>query len=87
MFCPLKLYLQHNLNKEIEDEMTVNKGIKDLRIDLQDITQRNIRKVKKDMEIPKIEEILSNQVEDYQKCGIQGCYSFLSNFYDFTLFQ
>lgn len=65
MFCPLKLYLQHNLNKEIEDEMIVNKGIKDLRIDLQDITQRNIRKVKKDMEIPKIEEILSKQVEDY----------------------
>lgn len=65
MFCPLKLYLQENLNTNVEDEIFINKTIKDLRIDLQDITQRNIRKVKKEMEIPEIEKILSIQVEDY----------------------
>lgn len=65
MFCPLKLYLQENLNTNVEEEIFINKTIKDLRIDLQDITQRNIRKVKKEMEIPEIEKILSIQVKDY----------------------
>lgn len=65
MFCPLKLYLQYHLNDNDEKNMFINKHIKDLRIDLQDITQRNIRKVKKEMEIPEIEKKLAIQTEDY----------------------
>lgn len=65
MYCPMKLYIQHNLNENIENTIFINKTIKDLRIDLQDITQRNIRSIKKEMEIPKIEQELSKQIEDY----------------------
>ena len=78
MFCPLKLYFQENLNRNLEDEIFKNKSIKDLRIDLQDITQRNIRKVKKEMEIPEIEKTLSRQVEDY----IQTTFEILKEKYD-----
>lgn len=66
MFCPLKLYLQYNLKEdEEENEIFINKHIKDLRIDLQDITQRNIRKIKKNMELEEIESKLAIQTEDY----------------------
>ena len=42
MFCPLKLYFQKNLDEEIKENFTVSKTIKELRVDIQDIIQRNI---------------------------------------------
>ena len=65
MFCPLKLYFQKNLDEEIKENFTVSKTIKELRVDIQDIIQRNMRHVKKDMTVDDIKGKLSRQVDNY----------------------
>ena len=65
MFCPLKLYFQKNLDEEIKENFTVSKTIKELRVDIQDIMQRNMRHVKKDMTVDDIKGKLSRQVDNY----------------------
>ena len=70
MYCPLKLYLQNEIDEEINNELLLNKTMKELRIDLQDLFQRNLRRLKKDMEIAEIEENLSRNIEDYIKNSI-----------------
>jgi len=65
MFCPLKLYFQYNLDEEMNEEFLISKAIKDLRIDIQDIFQRNIKRLKKEMSIEEIEKIMYIQVEEY----------------------
>lgn len=65
MFCPLKLYFEKNIDKKDDDDMFKAKIIKDLRIDLEDLLHKNLRKLKKDMEIPEIENTLSQQVLQY----------------------
>lgn len=67
MYCPLKLYFLYNLDEEKIEDYQVNKIIKDLRIDIFDLLQRNMRKLKKEMKIEEIEKILSNQIEEYVK--------------------
>jgi len=70
MYCPLKLYLQNEMDEEINNELLLHKTMKELRIDLQDLFQRNLRRLKKDMEIAEIEENLSRNIEDYIKNSI-----------------
>ncbi|MCL2115129.1 MAG: CRISPR-associated protein Cas4 [Methanobrevibacter sp.] len=67
MYCPLKLYLQTEMDEEKKSELLLNKTMKELRIDLQDLFQRNLRRLKKDMEIAEIEEHLSKNIEEYIK--------------------
>ncbi len=68
MYCPLKLYFQREVDEIYdEDEYFVPKSLKDLRVDIQDILHKNLRLLKKDMELNEIEETLSkgifNQIE------------------------
>ena len=70
MYCPFKLYLQSEMEFEINGEFLLNKTIKELRIDLQDLFQRNLRRLKKNMEISEIEELLSKNIDDYIKNSI-----------------
>jgi CRISPR-associated exonuclease Cas4 len=70
MYCPLKLYLQNEMDEEINGDFLLNKTMKELRIDLQDLFQRNLRRIKKDMEIDEIEEQLSKNIDDYIKNSI-----------------
>ena len=70
MYCPLKLYLQNEMDEEINSELLLHKTMKELRIDLQDLFQRNLRRLKKDMEIEEIEENLSRNIDDYIKNSI-----------------
>ncbi len=65
MFCPLKLYLEENMNEKIDNDILLNKTIKELRIDLQDLFQRNLRRIKKEMELSEIEETLSKNIDQY----------------------
>ena len=58
MFCPLKLYFQSNID-ESEEDYFISKTLKDLRIDIQDIFQKNLRHVKKDMDENEIEKRLA----------------------------
>lgn len=59
MFCPLKLYFQTNIDEESNEDYLTSKTLKDLRIDIQDLFNKNLRYVKKDMEIDEIEKRLS----------------------------
>ena len=63
MFCPLKLYFQREIDENHDDdEYFVPKTLKDLRIDIQDLLHKNLRLVKRDMELKEIEETLSKGV-------------------------
>jgi len=58
------------MDEEINSELLLHKTMKELRIDLQDLFQRNLRRLKKDMEIEEIEENLSRNIDDYIKNSI-----------------
>ena len=70
MYCPLKLYFQIEMDEKTNNEFLLNKTMKELRIDLQDLFQRNLRRLKKDMEIAEIEKHLSKNIDDYIKNSI-----------------
>lgn len=70
MFCPLKLYLEQNFDEKKENDILLHKTIKELRIDLQDLFQRNLRRLKKEMDLSEIEENLSKNIEEYIKNSI-----------------
>lgn len=70
MYCPLKLYLQNEMDEEVNGELLLNKTMKELRIDLQDLFQRNLKRLKKDMEIAEIEENLSINIDNYIKNSV-----------------
>ena len=70
MFCPLKLYLEQNFDKKLNNDILLHKTVKELRIDLQDLLQRNLRRLNKDMELVEIEENLSKNIEEYIKNSI-----------------
>ena len=59
MFCPLKLYFQSNIDEEVEDDYFISKTLKDLRMDIQDLLQKNLRHIKKDMDEKEIEKRLA----------------------------
>ena len=70
MYCPLKLYFQNEIDEKINGELLLNKTIKELRVDLQDLFQRNLRRLKQDMEIDEIEKHLSENIEEYIKNSV-----------------
>ncbi|KZX15598.1 CRISPR-associated protein Cas4 [Methanobrevibacter curvatus] len=64
MFCPLKLFLRNNVDNNQEDSILINKTIKRIRIDIQDLLHRNIRGLKKEMDVEEIKEYLSRNIKD-----------------------
>ncbi|MCC7552943.1 MAG: Dna2/Cas4 domain-containing protein [Methanobacteriaceae archaeon] len=65
MFCPLKLYYQYTLDEKDEKEFLVNNEIKRLRVDINDLIQKNIRKITQDMSLKEIENKLLENIESY----------------------
>ena len=65
MYCPMKLYIQTHVDKNEKNDYQLNIEIKKLKIDIQDLIQKNMRKIKKDMSILEIERILSNNIDAY----------------------
>ena len=67
MFCPLKLYFQSNIDEKTEENYFASKTLKDLRMDIQDLFNKNLRHIKKDMDKEEIEKRLAiginNQIE------------------------
>lgn len=62
-YCPLKLYFQYKVDEKYDDdEYFIPKSLKDLRIDIQDLFHKNLRKVKREMELTEIEDTLSKGV-------------------------
>jgi len=64
MFCPLIIYHQ-NIDDINENDILINSEIKNLRIDLQDLSRKNIRKISPNMDLKKIEDILLENIINY----------------------
>ena len=56
MYCPMKLYLQTHVDTEENNNIQLNIELKKIKIDTQDLVQKNMRKLKKEMSIAEIEE-------------------------------
>ena len=67
MYCPMKLYIQNHvdLNKNSDFQLAIE--IKKLKIDILDLIQKNMRKIKKDMGMSQIEHTLSQNIDSYIK--------------------
>lgn len=65
MYCPMKLYLKTHLNGDENIEYSTHMEIKNLKRDIQDMIQKNMRKIKKTMNLDEIENILSQNIYEY----------------------
>ena len=65
MYCPMKLYIQTHVDTSENEDYQLAIEIKKLKIDIQDLIQKNMRKVKKDMTLSEIENILSQNIDPY----------------------
>ena len=67
MYCPMKLYIQNHVDVEENKDYQLAVEIKKLKIDIQDLIQKNMRKIKKEMSLIEIESILSENIDTYIK--------------------
>lgn len=67
MYCPMKLYLKTHVDASENKNYQLANEIKKLKIDIQDLTQKNMRKVKKEMALSEIENVLSENIDPYIK--------------------
>ncbi|MGN0094230.1 MAG: Dna2/Cas4 domain-containing protein [Methanobrevibacter sp.] len=67
MYCPLKLYYEDNIHEnEIKNERyEAGKRIKEIRLDIQDLIQRNLKRLNKNMDLKRIEQELSKNINYY----------------------
>ena len=65
MYCPMKLYLQNHVDNSETDDIQLNTELKKIKVDTQDLIQKNMRKLKKEMSITDIENILSENIANY----------------------
>lgn len=67
MYCPMKLYIQKHVDIQENEDYQLAIEIKKLKIDIQDLIQKNMRKIRKEMNISEIEQILSENIDSYIK--------------------
>ncbi len=67
MYCPMKLYLQTHVDTRENKDYQIAVEMKKLKIDIQDLIKKNMRKVKKEMVLSEIENILSQNIDPYIK--------------------
>lgn len=72
MYCPMKLYIKTHVDTRENEDYQLAIEIKKLKIDIQDLIHKNMRKIKKDMELPEIEEKLSENIESYIESSINS---------------
>lgn len=70
MYCPMKLYLKTHVDISQNDDYQLYNEIKNLKIDIQDLLQKNMRKLKKDMDLKEIETTLSQNIATYTENNI-----------------
>lgn len=65
MYCPMKLYLQNHVDKTENNNYQLAIELKKLKIDILDLIQKNMRKIKKEMSLHEIEQKLSYNIDSY----------------------
>ncbi len=71
MYCPMKLYLKTHVDITQNDDYQLYNEIKNLKIDIQDLLQKNMRKLKKNMDLKEIETELSQNIATYTENNIR----------------
>ena len=71
MYCPMKLYLKTHVDITQNDDYQLYNEIKNLKIDIQDLLQKNMRKLKKNMNLKEIETELSQNIATYTENNIR----------------
>ena len=72
MYCPAKLYHQIHIDTRENKDYQLAVELKKLKIDIQDLIQKNMRKVKKEMTLTEIEGTLSENIDPYIKGTTQS---------------
>lgn len=72
MYCPMKLYIQNHVDINENTDYQLAIEIKKLKIDIQDLIQKNMRKIRKEMNLPEIENILSENINSYIESTINS---------------
>ncbi len=72
MYCPMKLYIQTHLDTEENTDYQLSVELKKLKIDIKDLIQKNMRKIKKDMPMTQIESILSQSINEYIESSVNA---------------
>lgn len=72
MYCPMKLYIQTHLDTEENTDYQLSVELKKLKIDIKDLIQKNMRKIKKDMPMTQIESILSQGINEYIESSVNA---------------
>ena len=65
MYCPMKLYHETHVDKSENKDYQLAIEVKKLKIDIHDLIQKNMRKVKKEMVISEIENTLSENIDPH----------------------
>lgn len=72
MYCPMRLYLEKYLDNSYNDQYYLQVDLKNLRIDIQDLIQKNMRKLTRRMDFNKIENTLKEGIFEYIKKSIKN---------------
>ncbi|WP_407414784.1 CRISPR-associated protein Cas4 [Methanobrevibacter sp.] len=72
LYCPMKVYHQIHTDTNKNDNYQLAVEIKKLKIDVQDLINKNMRKVKKEMNLKEIECILSDNMDHYIKSNLDS---------------
>lgn len=72
LYCPMKLYIKTHMDIEEKEDYQLAIEIKKLKIDIQDLIQKNMRRIKKEMSIAEIENILSENIDSYIESAIKA---------------
>ena len=67
MYCPMKLYINTHVDANENKDYQLAVETKKLNIDIQDLIRKNMRKVRKDMVLSEIENVLSENIDPYIK--------------------
>ncbi|WP_407421532.1 CRISPR-associated protein Cas4 [Methanobrevibacter sp.] len=65
MYCPMSLYIQNHVDETENKNYQLAIEIKKLKIDIFDLIQKNMRKIKQTMNIQEIEQKLSYNIDSY----------------------
>jgi CRISPR-associated exonuclease Cas4 len=63
----MKLYIQNHVDTNENEDFQLAVEIEKLKIDILDLIQKNMRKIKKDMGLVQIEHVLSENIDSYIK--------------------
>ncbi len=72
MYCPMNLYIQNHVDTGENKDYQLAVEIKKLKIDILDLIQKNMRKIKKDMSLTEIENYLSEAIDSYIESSISA---------------